>query len=147
MPPRYWGDITEGERLNCTPIVFSKPEIIEFAKQYDPQLFHIDEAAAAASRFGGIIASSLQTLSCCTRVIVDAQGEMAILSGLGIEPVQLPNPVRPDDTLTVDAFWTDLRRSRSKPDRGMATIRFKGLNQKGEVVIESGFRYMIASRD
>jgi len=146
MPPRYWDDITEGERLHCCPIVLSQSEIIEFAKLYDPQLFHIDEQAAIASRFGGIIASSLQTLSCCTRVIVDAQGDVAILSGLGIEPVQLPNPVRPDDVLTVDAHWTDLRRSRSKPDRGMVTTRFRAVNQKGEIVIESGFRYMVACR-
>jgi acyl dehydratase len=146
MAPRYWDDITEGERLDCRPIVLSLPEIMAFAKQYDPQLFHIDERAAAASRFGGIIASSLQTLSCCTRVIVDAQGDLAILSGLGIEPVQLPNPVRPDDLLTVEACWTDLRRSRSKPDRGMATTRFRAVNQKGECVIASGFAYMIACR-
>jgi acyl dehydratase len=147
MTLRYWNDLHEGDLLICRPIAMSQPEIIAFAKQYDPQLFHIDEQAAAKSRFGGIIASSLQTLSCCTRVIVDAQGELAILSGLGIEPVQLQNPVRPDDVLTIEACWTDLRRSRSKPDRGMATIMFKGVNQNGETVIESGFRYMIACRE
>jgi acyl dehydratase len=147
MTRRYWEDLSEGELLDCSTVVLNKPEIIAFAKQYDPQLFHVDEQAAAKSRFGGIIASSLQTLSCCTRVIVDAQGELAILSGLGIEPVQLQNPVRPDDVLTIEACWTDLRRSRSKPDRGMATIMFKGVNQNGETVIESGFRYMIACRE
>jgi acyl dehydratase len=146
MAPRYWDDIVEGEPLNCSSIVLSLPEIIAFAKTYDPQPFHVDEQAAAASRFGGIIASSLQTLSACTRVIVDAHGDMAILSGLGIEPVQLPNPVRPDEVLTVEACWTDLRRSRSKPDRGMATTRFRAMNQQGEIVIASGFTYMIACR-
>jgi acyl dehydratase len=59
MPPRHWEDIIEGEPLNCRTIVLSRPEIIAFARQYDPQLFHIDEQAAANSRFGGIIASSL----------------------------------------------------------------------------------------
>jgi len=146
MAKRYWDDLSEGERLDCATITLTLPEIMEFAIKYDPQTFHIDEEAAAASRFSGIIASSLQTLSACTRVIVDAQGDMAILSGLGIEAVQLPNPVRPDDLLTVEASWVDLRRSKSKPDRGMATTRFKALNQKGEIVIESGFRYMIACR-
>jgi acyl dehydratase len=146
MAIRYWDDLAEGERLDCQPIVFTLREIMAFAKQYDPQTFHIDEQAAAASRFGGIIASSLQTLSACTRVIVDAQGDLAILSGLHIEQVQLPNPVRPDDVLTLQVYWADLIRSRSKPDRGMATARFKAVNQKGEIVIESGFRYMIACR-
>lgn len=146
MTPRYWDDIVEGEPLNCGTIVLSLPEIVVFAIKYDPQPFHIDEQAAATSRFGGIIASSLQTLSACTRVVVDAQRDMAILSGLGIEQVQLPNPVRPDDVLAVEACWTDLRRSLSKPDRGMATARFKAVNQKGETVMESGFRYMIACR-
>jgi acyl dehydratase len=146
MTPRYWDDILEGDPLDCSTIVLSLPEIMEFAVKYDPQPFHVDEQAAADSRFGGIIASSLQTLSACTRVLVDAQGDMAILSGLGIEEVQLPNPVRPDDVLTVEACWTDLRRSRSKPDRGMATARFRAVNQNGETVIASGFRYMIACR-
>ncbi|MDD5285283.1 MAG: MaoC/PaaZ C-terminal domain-containing protein [Desulfuromonadaceae bacterium] len=146
MAPRYWDDLIEGEQINCRTIELNLPEIIEFAEKYDPQPFHIDEQAAADSRFGGIIASSLQTLSLCTRVIVDAQGEMAILSGLHIEQVHLPNPVRPDDLLTLEVYWADLRRSRSKPDRGMATARFKAVNQKGETVIESGFRYMIACR-
>ena len=146
MSTRYWDDLSEGEQLDCQTITFTLPEIVEFAIKFDPQPFHIDEQAAVASRFGGIIASSLQTLSACTRVIVDAQGDMAILSGLGIEAVQLPNPVRPDDVLTVETCWRDLRRSSSKPDRGMATAHFKAVNQKGETVIESGFKYMIACR-
>ncbi|MEI6205530.1 MAG: MaoC/PaaZ C-terminal domain-containing protein [Desulfuromonadales bacterium] len=146
MSTRYWDELREGEQLDCRTITFTLQEIMAFAEKYDPQTFHIDEQAAAASRFGGIIASSLQTLSACTRVIVDAQGDMAILSGLGIEAVQLPNPVRPDDILTVETRWVDLRRSSSKPDRGMATARFKAVNQKGETVIESGFKYMIACR-
>lgn len=146
MAVRYWDDLVEGEQLDCRTIQFTLHEIIDFARKYDPQVFHIDERAAAASRFGGIIASSLQTLSACTRVLVDAQGDMAILSGLGIEEVQLPNPVRPDDLLTLEARWVNLRRSLSKPDRGLATIRFKAVNQYGEIVIESGFRYMITCR-
>jgi acyl dehydratase len=146
MALRYWEELVDGEPLQCRTIVLNKPEIIAFARQYDPQLFHVDARAAADSRFGGIIASSLQTLSCCTRVLVDAQGELAILSGLGMEAVQLPNPVRPRDVLTVAAHWTDLRRSQSKPHQGIATLRFTGTNQKGETVIASGFKYMIACR-
>lgn len=146
MALRYWDDLVEGEALACRTLTLTEEEIVAFARQYDPQPFHVDAGAAAASRFGSIIASSLQTLSCCTRILVDAQGELAILTGLGIEPVQLPHPVRPADQLTITARWTDLRRSRSKPDRGMATLRFVAVNQQGECVIASGFTYLLASR-
>lgn len=142
----YWDDLTEGSRLDCKPITFTVQEIIAFAKKFDPQPFHIDEEMAAASRFGGIIASSLHTLSACTRVIVDAQQGVQILIGFGMHEVKLPNPVYPGDILTVDAWWTELRRSASKPEQGLATARFKAVNQKSEIVMESGFKYMIACR-
>ncbi len=146
MVAHFWDDLAEGDHIDCKTITLTLPEIIEFAQKYDPQPFHIDEQAAASSLFGGIIASSLQTLSACTRVVADATGNMPILSGILIEQVRLSNPVRPDDILSIEACWADLNRSRSKPDRGMATARFKAVNQKGETVMESGFRYIIACR-
>src|SRR3989337_1472058 len=105
-----------------------------FAKRYDPQPFHIDGAIANASIFGGLTASSLHTLAACTRVVVEAQGDLAILSGLGIDEVKLFNPVRPGDVLSVEACWSDLKRSRSKPDRGIAGLKCKVSNQRGEPV-------------
>ncbi len=143
---RYWDDLAEGDRLNCRPFSLGLAEIMEFASRFDPQLFHIDEEMAAASRFEGIIASSLHTLSSCTRVIVEALDGVQILIGLGILAVELPNAVRPDDILTMDAYWTELRRSVSKPVQGLATVRFTLRNQRGETVLESGFKYMIACR-
>lgn len=143
---RYWDDLAEDEPLECRPVVLGREDIIGFARTYDPQLFHIDEEFAAASRFKGIIASSLHTLSATTRVIVDAQTDVQILIGLGILEVSLPNAVRPDDILTVDARWTGLRRSASKPEQGVATVHFTVRNQRGETVLESGYKYMIACR-
>lgn len=143
---RYWEDLAEGEPLDCRPIILDLEEIIEFARKFDPQQFHVDEEVAAASRFKGIIASSLHTLSATTRVIVDAQKDVEILVGLGILEVALPNAVRPDDILTVDAYWSDLRRSASKPGQGLATVRFTVRNQRMETVLESGYKYMIACR-
>ncbi len=143
---QYWDDLVEGKGLDCRSFALDLGEIIEFAGKYDPQLFHIDHAAADASRFGGIIASSLHTLSACTRVIVDALNGVEIIIGLGILEVALPNEVRPDDILSVDAYWSDLRRSTSKPQQGLATVRFAARNQRGKTVLESGFRYMIACR-
>ncbi len=145
-PTRYWEDLVEGEPLDCRPVVLGLDEVVEFARKYDPQQFHVDHEFAAASRFKGIIASSLHTLSACTRVIVDAQKDVEILIGLGMLEVGLPNAVRPDDILMVDAYWSDLRRSASKPGQGLATVRFTVRNQHKETVLESGYKYMIACR-
>ena len=144
---KYWEDLIEGEPLPCRPVTFERSDILFFGKKFDPLPFHTDEAAAADSIFGGLVASALHTLSACTRVVVEAQGDVAILSGLGIDAVKLYNPVRPGDVLTVDASWSDLRRSRTKPDRGLAGIRCAVSNQKGEPVAEYGYQYLVACRE
>jgi acyl dehydratase len=143
---RYYEDLTEGEHLPCRPVAMTREGILAFAQEFDPQPFHTDEHVAVQSFFGGLIASSLHTLSACTRVVVEALGDVAILSGIGMDEVKMYNPVRPGDVLTVQAWWTDLKRSRSKPDRGFAAIHCKVANQKGEAVMEYGYRYMISCR-
>lgn len=146
MGKRYFEDLTEGDELRCRPVVLTREAIVAFAREFDPQPFHMDEQAAAQSFFGGLIASSLHTLSACTRVVVDALGGVAILSRVGMDEVKMYNPVRPGDVLSVQARWTDLKRSRSKSDRGFAAIRCSVFNQRGEPIIEYGYRYMIACR-
>ena len=146
MAKRYWDDLKEGERLSCRPVVFEKEEIISFAKKYDPQPFHVNEEIAKKSIFGGLIASALHTISACTRVVVEGQGDLAIMSGLGIDEVKVFNPVRTGDVLSVEAYWTNLKRSRSKPDRGTASLKCKVSNQRGEPVVEYGYKYMVACR-
>jgi len=146
MEKKYYDDLVEGEHLHCRTVVMTKEDITGFAREFDPQPFHTDEDAARRSLFGGLVASSLHILSACTRVVVEAQGDVAILSGVGMDEVKMYNPVRPADILTIEAWWTDLKRSESKPDRGFAGIRCKVSNQKGEPVIEYGYRYMIACR-
>ena len=147
MVRRYFEDITDGEPLHCQKLIITREDIIEFAKRFDPQLFHTDENAAKESMFGGLVASSLHILSACTRVVVEAQGDVAILSGVGIDEVKMFNPVRPGDTLSVEAWWDDLKQSQSKPDMGSAVIRCKITNQNGESVIEYGYRYIVACRN
>jgi acyl dehydratase len=146
MVKKYFEDISEGERLMCAPVVITREEIIEFATRYDPQPFHTHEKDAEESFFGGLIASSLHTLSACTRTVVDAQGDVAIVSGVGMDEVKMFNPVRPGDVLSIDARWADLKRSQSKPGFGFAGIRCRVTNQKGDPVIEYGYRYMLACR-
>lgn len=144
---KYWEDLLEGEHLPCRRVTFERSDILFFGKKFDPLPFHTDEAAADASIFRGLVASALHTLAACTRVVVEALGDVAIMSGIGIDAVRIFNPVRPGDVLTVEARWVDLRRSRTKPDRGLAGIRCAVSNQKGEPVVEYGYRYLVACRD
>ncbi len=106
MPKRYYEDLTEGEPLKCDDVVFTQEAIMSFAREFDPQPFHVDVEFAEQSIFKGIVASSLHTLSACTRVVVDAQDDIAIMSGVGMDKVKMFNPVRPGDSLTVNAWWT-----------------------------------------
>ncbi len=147
MTERYFEDITEGEPLQCGRVTMTRKDIIEFARRFDPQPFHTDDKLAKESFFEGLVASSLHTLSACTRAVVEALGKVAILSGVGMYEAKMFNPVRPGDVLSIKAWWADLKRSRSKPRFGFAGIRCKVTNQKGEPVIEYGYRYMLASRD
>jgi acyl dehydratase len=147
MTRRYFEDIADGEQLNCKNVIITREDIITFATKFDPQPFHTDEDAARESIFGGIIASSLHILSACTRVVVEAQGDVAILSGVGMDEAKMFNPVRPGDTLFVKAWWADLKRSRSKPDHGFASIQCEVTNQNGDPIIEYGYRYLLACKN
>ncbi|MDM8556666.1 MaoC/PaaZ C-terminal domain-containing protein [Desulfococcaceae bacterium HSG7] len=146
MLKRYFEDLAEGEKPDCADVAFTRNDIIEFARQFDPQAFHTDEDAAKKSAFGGLIASSLHTLAACTRVVVEAQGDIAVLSGIGMHEVKMFNPVRPGDVLSIDARWCELKQSASRPDRGLASIKCKVINQNKEAVIAYGYRYLLACR-
>ncbi len=147
LSKKYFEDLSDGDHLHCRDVVMTHEAIIDFGNKFDPQPFHTDEDVAAKSIFGGLVASSLHTLSACTRVVVEAQGNLATLSGVGMDQVDMFNPVRPGDILSVEAWWSGLKRSRSKPDRGFATIKCKVTNQREELVVEYGYRYLIACRN
>jgi acyl dehydratase len=114
----------------------NEAEIIAFAKEYDPQPFHVDPVAAAAGPVGGLIASGWHTTSMMMRHLVEhfVSGETA-LGAAGIDEIRWPRPVRPGDTLRVRATVLDARRSRSKPDRGIVTSAVEITNQDGETVM------------
>ncbi len=145
MSKKYYEDLFDGEYLHCQTVKITKEAILSFGKEFDPQPFHISEKKGKESIFKGLIASSLHTLSACTRVVVDALGDIIILSGVGMDEVKMTNPVRPGDILTVNAWWTNLKRSESKPDFGFGTVRCRVANQKNEPVVEYGYRYIVAS--
>ena len=113
-----------------------KHEIVRFATRYDPQPFHLDEAAAKHSIFGGLIASGWHTLAMMMRMLVDHhRGRLAGLGSPGCEQIRWLQPVRPGDTLRFSAECIETTPSKSKPDRGIVKSRITVLNQRDEPVM------------
>ncbi len=131
----YFEDFYPGQEIAVGSRSVSEEEIIAFATQFDPQPFHIDHDAAAASPFGGVIASGWHTCSMMMRLVVD--GLMAHASSMGspgLEQVRWILPVRAGDTITVTYVTTAVKASTSRPDRGVVWSRWQAVNQKGELV-------------
>ncbi len=134
MPPYFLDDLAPGQRFTSGTSRVEPDEIKAFAASYDPQPFHLDEQAAAASLFGGLAASGWHTAAITMRLLVEGGAPLAGgLIGAGCE-LAWPRPVRPGDELTVVSEVLEVRPSRSRPDRGMVTVRSETLNQQGEVV-------------
>lgn len=137
MAKRYLEDFRPGEVIDLgTTAPVSRDEILEFARRYDPQPFHVDEEAARRSIYGGLIASGWHTASMVMRVLVDGLVQGTVTMGSpGIDEIRWLKPVRPGDTLSVRAHILDVVPSRSKADRGHIRSRYEVSNQRGEVVM------------
>ena len=121
-PPhdRYFEDYVVGATYELGSFSLSEPEIIAFAQRFDPQRFHVDPVAAAASPFGGIIASGWHTGSAMMRLLADHFiSSVAGLGSPGLDEIRWLKPVRPDVRLTVRVTVLEKRRSGSKRDRGV----------------------------
>jgi acyl dehydratase len=133
---RYFEDFSPGEVIELGSHTISRDEIVAFAREYDPQPFHLDEAAAARSIYGGLLASGWQTASIFMRLLCDALvHDMASMGSPGIDELRWLRPVRPGDTLTGRFTVLETTPSRSKPDRGVVRALSELRNQHGEVVL------------
>lgn len=147
LSERYLEDYTPGEVLDVGAITVSEEEIIEFARRYDPQPFHIDPEAARQSMFGGLVASGWHTCSLVMRVLVDHYiSRVAGLGASGIEDLRWLQPVRPGDRLAVRVTVLETRRSRSKPDRGLIRARTEARNQNDALVMTMVSTGMLRAR-
>ncbi|MDE2229045.1 MAG: MaoC family dehydratase [Alphaproteobacteria bacterium] len=136
MAERYFDDFKVGERFSTATKTVTQDMIVEFAKVYDPQPFHIDPAAAKHSIFGGLIASGFQTLALGFRLFWDTGlFKAASMGSPGFDELRWLKPVRPGDTLRVEMEVTESRPSQSKPDRGIIRAGFRILNQNSEAVL------------
>ncbi len=125
MANRYLEDFTLGEVIEAAPVTLSPEDIMDFGRRYDPQPMHVDPKAAKASEFGGLIASGFHTIAIAFGQFVRL-GYLAqsSLSGPALDEVRWTAPVRPDERLNIRAEVIEIRRSRSKPDRGILRMFF-----------------------
>lgn len=136
MDTRFLDDLTPGQRFTSPGLTLTEAEIIDFAWRYDPQPFHLDANTAANSPYGGLIASGFQSLAICFRLFIQS-GVLAesSMGSPGIDELRWLAPVRPGDTLHSEIEVLEVRPSSSKPDRGMARLKYQAVNQRGEAVL------------
>jgi acyl dehydratase len=134
MKQRYFEDLKAGDRFKSAIYQVSEEQIISFAREFDPQPFHLDAAVAGQTIFKGLIASGWHTAGITMRLFVQTLNFAEGAIGLGVDELRWPNAVRPDDVLQVETEIVDLRLSRSKPSHGIVRLRNVTTNQHGEIV-------------
>jgi acyl dehydratase len=145
---RYFEDYQVGETAEFGDYAITEQEIVEFAKRYDPQPFHVDPAAGEKTIYGGLIASGWMTGSIMMRLLVDHFiSPLASMGSPGIDEVRWHKPVRPGDRLHLRVTVMEKRRSESKPDRGVIRMQQEALNQDGETVMSFRGMGMYRCRD
>jgi acyl dehydratase len=130
----YLEDLEVGQRFVSGTRKVDAEEIKAYAREFDPQPFHLDDEAAKASLFGGLAASGWHTVAMTMRLMVDGGLPLAGgILGVGGE-INWPKPTRPGDVLQVVSEIEEVTPSRSRPDRGMVRVRNETRNQRGEIV-------------
>jgi len=132
----YWEDFKVGDTAPIGERTVDKDEVIAFARAYDPQPFHIDEAAAGQSMFKGLIASGWHTVAMTMRMMCDSYlNRSASLGSPGVDNVRWLKPVRPGDTLKGRRVVLETRASQSRPEMGVVKMRWEVSNQHDELVM------------
>jgi acyl dehydratase len=129
----YLEDLQVGQRFACGHHALDAAQIKAFAREFDPQPFHLDEEAARGTFFGGLAASGWHIVCLTMRMIAE---HVPIAGGLigGAAEITWPQPTRSTDILEVTSIVMEVTPSRSKPERGMALLRTETRNQTGELL-------------
>ncbi|MDM0001241.1 MaoC family dehydratase [Variovorax sp. J22P240] len=144
--PLFFDDLHIGDQFRSGPHELKAEDIKRFASEFDPQPFHLDDEAARATIFGGLAASGWHTAAITMRLMVTGGPRLANgIIGAGGE-VEWKTPARPGDVLHVESEIVELIPSRSRPDRGVAVLRSKTFNQRGEVVQVTTAKLMATRR-
>ncbi len=145
--PRYWDDYEVGQKFPIGSTGFTEQEIVDFARQYDPQSFHVDRDAAAQSMYGSLIASGWHVASKLMRLFVDNYvDKRTTLGSPGLDELRWLKPVRPGDTLSAWVECAAKAPSKSRPQMGVIHEHWTAMNQKGEVVMTAKGINMVKRR-
>ena len=145
----YFEDLEIGKTRCFGRYEVTREEVLEFASNYDPQAFHLDEEAAAKTHFGRVSASGWHTCAMTMRMLVDNMKveKQAGLGSPGLDGLKWKKPVYPGDTLRVESTLLDKRRSASRPEMGIMKGHVQVFNQNDEIVMEMWNTGLIAVRD
>ena len=139
----YFEDFHLGQKFaSNSSVKVSAQEITEFAEKYDPQPFHLDEAAGKSSFFKGLAASGWLTAAIVMRMRVDKIRVHGGMIGAGVEEIRWTEPVRPGDSLRTETEIVGLRRSQKRPGLGLVTIYTQTFNQNDQVVMKSTVKFL-----
>ena len=145
--PRYWDDYEVGQKFALGSTSFTEQEIVDFARQFDPQPFHIDPEAAKKSMYGGIIASGWHVAAKMMRLFVDNYVDRrTALGSPGLDELRWLKPVRAGDTLTGWVVCGGKVPSKSRPIMGIIHEHWEVTNQKGELVMTTKGINMVKRR-
>ena len=148
LQDRWFEDYVPGAVHDLGSVVVDAQEVVAFARQFDPQPFHLDQERAEKSAFGGLVASGWHTACMVMRLMVDHYlSEVSSEGSPGIDELRWLRPVRPGDQLLVKITILDARRSRSRPERGVVRSQIETLNQDGQVVMHLTFAVFIRCRN
>jgi acyl dehydratase len=135
MTVQYFEDYAVGQIYRSGRHRIDKAQIVGFAKEFDPQFYHLDEEAAKRSPFKGLVASGWHTAAITMRLMVDGEFKPAGgILGVGFDALSWSRAVRPGDELHVTSEIIAVRPSKSRPDRGMVRVQNTTLNQNDEPV-------------
>ncbi|MFO1346031.1 MAG: MaoC family dehydratase [Rhodocyclaceae bacterium] len=147
MSNQYLNDLKVGQTFKTNGATITESDIIGFALKYDPQPFHLDVVEAAKSPYGGLIASGFQTLAYCFRLFIQTGIFLeSSIGSPGIDELRWLAPVRPGDTLYTEVDVLEVRPSSSKPDRGIARLKYQARNQHGDVVLTFFVNHLLKRR-
>ena len=141
---RYFEQIPVGYSCTIGTWQLNEADVIAFARDWDPQPFHIDKAAAETSMFGELVASSLHIFAICTRLFFDHDDEIQVMAMLGKDKIRFSHPARATDLLVYTTECVSAKLSTTKSDRGIIVLADKVARDSGEVVMTQEVTLMVA---